>query len=93
MQPLRTCYRAYWYNYITEATSVNVPAELPAEVASELDFDAGTYYYNTITNKASWNDPTDATWREVTDPNGRKFWYHPQVRCHTETGCCSVGLQ
>eukprot|EP00892_Ulva_mutabilis_P003570 jgi/Ulvmu1/1585/UM111_0013.1 len=69
----------YWYNYATEVTSVETPAELPAEIADELRFDAGTYYHNSVTQEASWEDPSELSWRAIKDAAGKVFWFNPQT--------------
>lgn len=81
------CCRPYWYNYVTHATSHEVPAELSREMADELTYDAGSYYHNTVSKEASWEDPAETGWRAVQDPEGRTFWYHAVVRPGLLTRC------
>lgn len=66
----------YWYNYANDASATETPAELSAEMADELTYDAGSYYHNTVTKEAAWEDPSETGWRSVQDPEGRTFWYH-----------------
>lgn len=73
------CHRPYWYNYANDASATETPAELSAEMADELTYDAGSYYHNTVTKEAAWEDPSETGWRSVQDPEGRTFWYHAAV--------------
>jgi hypothetical protein len=82
----RSVSRYFWFNYATGATSYEVPAELPDDLAAELHFDSGAYYSNTATKKSSWADPSEREWHQVTDPKGRKFWFNPEV-CTTPKIC------
>lgn len=59
---------------------METPAELPAELAEELRFDAGTFFHNSVTQEASWEDPAELTWRAIKDSSGHTFWFHPAVR-------------
>lgn len=77
------CCRPYWYNYATDATSTEAPAELSPEMVEDLTYDAGSYFHNTVTKEASWEDPKETAWRAVQDPEGRTFWYHAVVRSAT----------
>ena len=84
------CCRPYWYNYVNDATTQDVPAELSNEMADELTYDAGSYYHNTVSKEASWQDPAESGWRAVQDPEGRTFWYHAKVRAALRRCCSSV---
>lgn len=75
----RVFYRPYWYNYVNDATTTETPAELTNEMAEDLTYDAGSYYHNSVTKEASWEDPKEKGWRAVQDPEGRTFWYHATV--------------
>ena len=73
-------YRYYWFNYATHATTTETPAELPVDMVSELQFDSGSYYTNSVTKEASWADPAESEWRKMADPDGNSFWFNPNVR-------------
>lgn len=75
----RMCCRPYWYNYVNDATTQDVPGELSHEMVEELTYDAGSYYHNTVSKEASWQDPAETGWRAVQDPEGRTFWFHAKV--------------
>lgn len=79
MKHVARCCSQYWFNYATEVTSVETPAELPMELAEELRFDAGTFFHNSVTQEASWEDPAELSWRAIKDGAGRVFWFHPKV--------------
>ena len=70
----------YWFNYASDLTTTETPAELPSEEATALMYEGAAYWHNTASKEAAWSDPKEETWREVTDPAGRKFWYHPKAR-------------
>lgn len=72
----------YWFNYAVKTTSPTVPAELPLEMVEKLEEGAGIFWYNSVTDEASWEDPSLSTWRRVTNELGNIFWYHPHVRTH-----------
>lgn len=59
---------------------METPAELPAELADELRFDSGTFFHNSVTQEASWEDPAELSWRAIQANGGKVFWFHPQVR-------------
>lgn len=63
------------------------------ELAEELLFDAGTFFHNSVTQEASWEDPAELTWRAIKDGTGRVFWFHPKVRfslCVFSCKCMSL---
>ena len=72
--------RYYWFNYETGATSRNIPAELPDELATDLQYDSGAFWLNTATQESTWADPAESGWRRIKDPNGRSFYFNPSVR-------------
>jgi hypothetical protein len=74
-------FRYYWFNYETGISTTSVPAELSDDMVAELQFDSGSYFANTVTKEATWADPKETEWRQMSDPNGNKFWFHPEVRC------------
>lgn len=76
----------YWYNYALQVTSIDVPAELPAEMAAELEREEGTYFFNAVSREATWDEPAQATWREAVDPEGRTYFYHAQARLCLQSG-------
>ena len=50
-------------------------------MVADLQFDSGAFYYsNAVTQATQWSDPAEDDWRQLTDPSGNKFWFHPKVR-------------
>jgi hypothetical protein len=56
-------------------------------MVSELQFDSGSYYANSVTKESSWADPAEAGWRKVADPAGNTYWFNPKVRTGARGRC------
>ncbi|GLC40169.1 hypothetical protein PLESTM_001007800 [Pleodorina starrii] len=57
-----------WLNFAVNVSSQSTPAELPAEMASELSRTVNARWYNPATRQYSYTDPAYSTaWRELKD--------------------------
>ncbi|GMH40195.1 hypothetical protein BSKO_08099 [Bryopsis sp. KO-2023] len=67
----------FWYNYRTEATVSRTPAELSGDLLTEMDAEAGTYWYNPVTGKHSWENPSEESWQKgYHAASGNHFYFH-----------------
>jgi hypothetical protein len=71
--------RPYWYNYRTNVSSVDQPAEVPDDIARDIMRDNGTFYHNTATNESTWENPFDTSWRRISSSKGELFWFNAVV--------------
>lgn len=69
---------AFWYNWRTNFSQHEVPAELPEELLHELEKQPNLRWHNTETGELTWEDPHRHTpWREVTDKeSGDTYWFN-----------------
>jgi len=69
---------AFWLNYRTNTSMLEIPAELPASEYKRLMEETNAYWFNEVTEQSSWEDPRENSWRAVLDrESGKNFYYHP----------------
>eukprot|EP00899_Mesostigma_viride_P016383 jgi/Mesvir1/24746/Mv22008-RA.1 len=66
----------FWWNYKTEKSQADAPAELPDDVRNDPAFTQGMHW-NTVTGETQWIDPKERNWNVMYDSQGRKFWFKP----------------
>jgi hypothetical protein len=42
------------FNFVNKASTSDTPAELPVEMATEILYDAGSFWHNSVTKESSW---------------------------------------
>lgn len=42
----------YWFNFRTNTTAMEVPAELPSDMVDDLHLSSKTYWHNEVTGRA-----------------------------------------
>ena len=82
--------RYFWFNYVSGATVAHTPAELPNDMAKDIQYDSGSYWHNTASTTTQWADPHESEWRKMTDPDGNPFWFNPEVRSQ---GCSTCAFK
>eukprot|EP01025_Chloroclados_australasicus_P063878 TRINITY_DN8466_c0_g2_i1.p1 TRINITY_DN8466_c0_g2~~TRINITY_DN8466_c0_g2_i1.p1 ORF type:complete len:422 (-),score=46.44 TRINITY_DN8466_c0_g2_i1:341-1489(-) len=72
--------KQFWFNFATNFSMMNEPAELPIEMLEEAKKHPNYYWYNTQTKQVSWVDPATLTWRAVKHPEvDQIYYYHPET--------------
>ena len=64
----------FWFNYATNYTSADVPAELASapDLAAEIYNEGATFWVNRVTGERTWQDPEETNWMFVGDT-----WFLP----------------
>lgn len=66
----------FWYNWASNATQLEVPDELPADMLEEAEKLTNLRWYNSKTQEYSYEDPKLRTsWREI-ETDGKTFYYN-----------------
>eukprot|EP00898_Chlorokybus_atmophyticus_P008477 jgi/Chlat1/8630/Chrsp86S08011 len=85
----------YWFNYLTKASTHDVPAELPDDVDdASHSISHDSYFYNAATGETRRDDPREATWREgpeeaawrehKSDTDETPYYYNEASLCVTQ---------
>jgi len=70
---------AFWLNFKTNVTNARQPAELPNDLAAELEAEPSTYWFNEVTGASQWEDPKESSWNMLQDKEGRAYWFKPST--------------
>jgi len=70
-----------WFNYRTNATSIEIPGELPEGMVDAAMENSDLFWFNRVTGASSFEAPEEVSWRKVSQPKIKKgvYWFNERT--------------